>query len=98
VLISHSIHFYNRLTEAYGDASQRVTEEEMAALLSRGVTRPHGTEQISNRAVLFKRSALYGSLTLFQGGREMLPARALKGMPQGSARVTNDASAKVISL
>lgn len=72
VPISHSIHFYNRLAEAYGDASQRVTEEEMAALLSRGVTRSRDTEQISDRAVLFKRSVPYASLTLFQGGHEML--------------------------
>ncbi|HWQ94361.1 MAG TPA: prolyl oligopeptidase family serine peptidase [Gammaproteobacteria bacterium] len=72
VPISHSIQFYNRLAEAYGDASQRVTEEEMALLLSRGGENAPDTRKIADRAVLFNRSTANGSLTIFQGVHEML--------------------------
>jgi pimeloyl-ACP methyl ester carboxylesterase len=74
VPISHSIRFFNRLADTYGSPEHLVTTEEISALLSRGLRPQPGMAQVAGRTLLFQRNAVFGSLTVFQGGHEMPPA------------------------
>jgi len=74
VPISHSIRFFNRLVDTYGARESLVTADEISALLSRGLVPQPGMAQIGGRTLLFQRDAVFGSLTVFQGGHEMPPA------------------------
>lgn len=73
VPISHSIRFFNRLAQTYGAPNQLLTTGEISVLLSRGLRASQDTREVGGRPLLFQRSAPFGSLTIFQGGHEMLP-------------------------
>ena len=77
VPVSQSIRFFNRLAEAYGARGQLVSTDEITALLSRGLHPKPGMAQIGGRTLLFQRNAVFGALTIFQGGHEMPPAVCL---------------------
>ncbi len=72
VPISHSIRFYNRVVEHYGQTEQTVGEGDMIKLLTRGVERDDGLGHIGDRAVLYRRDTDAVSLVIFDGGHEML--------------------------
>ena len=96
VPISHSILFYNRIVEKYGDTEEAVTPEETTALLNR-VAPPHADlETISGRRVMFRRGTGYASITIFEGGHEMLAdycferMNTIAGHKTGSGERAND--------
>jgi pimeloyl-ACP methyl ester carboxylesterase len=69
VPISHSIRFYNKLAEAAGEPL--VSEEQAEALLNRTAPLIEGVT-IEERGVYFQTSFAYASLTIFDGGHEIL--------------------------
>jgi pimeloyl-ACP methyl ester carboxylesterase len=73
VPISHSIRFFNRLTELYGVSSRQVTSDEIVVLLSRGVAPKLAAPHLEGRTILFHRDVRFASLTVFQGSHEMPP-------------------------
>jgi hypothetical protein len=78
VPISHSIRFFNRMAGLFGFPDRAVPPETTVALLTRGLdaeTRP-GTS-IGGRAVIFAGEAGPVSLTIFDGGHEMLPEHVI---------------------
>jgi pimeloyl-ACP methyl ester carboxylesterase len=78
VPISHSILFFNRMAELSGHHDRMVSPETTAGLLTRGLgseTRPG--RSIDGREVMFAREAGSVSLTIFDGGHEMLPGHVI---------------------
>jgi dienelactone hydrolase len=73
VPVSHSIRFYNRLVDAWGKPSERVSAEEMIDLLSRAATPNPSHPAVRGRAVYLHRQSGPVSLTIFEGGHEGLP-------------------------
>ncbi len=73
VPVSHSINFYNRLVTEYGFPLHRVKEEEIIDLLTMGIELPEQPRQIEGRNVIFEKKTPAVSLTIFEGGHEMLP-------------------------
>jgi pimeloyl-ACP methyl ester carboxylesterase len=71
VPISHSLRFFNRLAGQYGVPEDQITEVEIDDLLQRN-TAPT-KETIADRKVHFRRVRPYASITIFEGGHEMLP-------------------------
>lgn len=82
VPISHSLVFYNRLVEYYGDSAQRITENESIRLLTQGMPAQRGV-MLVERNVMFTRRTPYVSLTIFDGGHEMLPEYAFQQLING---------------
>ncbi len=80
VPISHSLLFYNRLVETYGPGDTAVTGWEFASLLSRGAQATG--EMIGDRAVYLHRETPYTSVTIFEGGHEMLPEVCFERMAE----------------
>ena len=72
VPISHSIRLFNRLCRESALPDQQLTLSEMYALLTRASSVTG--EFIGGRAVYFKRELPYWSLTIFDGGHELLPS------------------------
>lgn len=68
VPISHSIAFFNRLAEGYGE-SAGVSPDEVMRLLTRGLPPPG--ERLGSRLVFLSRETGFASLTVFDGGHEM---------------------------
>jgi pimeloyl-ACP methyl ester carboxylesterase len=97
VPISHSILFYNRIVERYGDTQEAVTPDETTALLNRVAPRAADPETISGRRVILRRGTGYASITIFEGGHEMLAAycfermNTIAGDKTGSGDRANDA-------
>ncbi len=73
VPISHSISFFNRLVAEFGRASERVGQADLSNLLTRGVKPPAIPRTLGNRVVLYEKDTPEVSLTIFEGGHELLP-------------------------
>lgn len=73
VPISHSIRFYNKIIkDMEGDNSQRVSEDELLWMLTTR-TSPHLVRgKIGERDVLYMKNTDHASLTIFEGGHEIL--------------------------
>jgi len=82
VPISHSILFYNRVTEFYGYTRSMIDETDIVKLLTRGVARNNNLGVVGNRAVLYKIDAKPVSLVIFDGTHEMLPQYCFERMKQ----------------
>lgn len=78
VPISHSIQFYNKLTSDFDVQASRVPEAIMAALLTRA--QASGGQVLGDRPVHFHVDAGSVSLTIFDGGHEMLAEQAFERM------------------
>ena len=74
VPVSESLNFFNRLATQYGHADRLISAADIEALLARRVERQPETEKIGDRAVLFTRQIPQASVTIFDGGHEMLVA------------------------
>lgn len=72
VPISHSIRLFNRLCRDYDLPNQQLALPEVYALLTRASSVTG--EFIGGRAVYFKRELRGFSLTIFDGGHELLPS------------------------
>jgi pimeloyl-ACP methyl ester carboxylesterase len=88
VPISHSVLFYNRIVDKYGDADETVTPEETTALLNRVVPGNADFGTISGRRVILHRGTGYASITIFEGGHEMLASYCFYKMQAIAARPT----------
>ena len=73
VPISHSLLFFNKLVDQYSDASMRITTSDMAKLLTRNINRAADLQKIGDREILYTKSIPHISLTIFNGGHEILP-------------------------
>ena len=85
VPVSHSILFFNKMVRHFGRDSDAVDERELSAILSRGLPDLEGAEPIEGRAVKFHREIEKLSLTIFQGGHEMLPRHCFQRLETLSA-------------
>lgn len=74
VPVSESLNFFNRLATQYGHADRLISAADIEALLERRVERQPETGKIGDRAVLFTRQIPQASVTIFDGGHEMLVA------------------------
>lgn len=72
VPISHSLLFFNRLADHFGETGSVVDTEQTIRLLSRGVARIETGKQIGGRAVWFERRLPGVRFSIFDGGHEML--------------------------
>jgi pimeloyl-ACP methyl ester carboxylesterase len=70
VPISHSLLFYNRLVDTFFAGETRINETEFDALMDR-TARPTG-DTIGDRAIFLHRNTPLASITVFDGGHEML--------------------------
>ncbi len=71
VPISQSILFFNRLVSHYGFAESRVDESTLIKLLTRSIE-SNEQQKIAGRTVLYKSVTPKVSLTIFDGGHEIL--------------------------
>lgn len=76
VPITHSIQFFNRMANALGSTDSQVSQADTIRLLSRSVSRSGvwnmAAPSIGGRQVFYRRETGPVSLTIFQGGHEML--------------------------
>ena len=86
VPISHSVLFFNRLVEHYGYAASRVEASDMAKLLTRGMERGEHLQEMDGHGVLFARQTPLVSLTIFDGGHELLPDYCFKRLKEIAAQ------------
>jgi pimeloyl-ACP methyl ester carboxylesterase len=73
VPISHSILFFNRLVTEFGRGSKRVGEVDFSELLTRAVKVASNLGNLGSRRVIYKKEIPEVSLTIFDGGHEILP-------------------------
>jgi pimeloyl-ACP methyl ester carboxylesterase len=89
VPISHSILFYNRIAQHLGNHNDLVTQADFIELLTRGIAHRNDLGRLEERNVLYKRATDLLSLTIFDGGHEMLSEFCFERMKiiaeQGSA-------------
>jgi pimeloyl-ACP methyl ester carboxylesterase len=71
VPIDHSLLFWNRLCRDRGMESDSIDSTEMVRLLSKSAARTG--DFLGDRAVYLSRENSIGSITIFEGGHEMLP-------------------------
>lgn len=69
VPVSHSIDFYNKIA-ALDDKSMIVTPAESMSIMSKGIF--ESTQMIDDRKLLFNKKSSHASITIFDGGHEML--------------------------
>lgn len=79
VPISHSILFYNRIAQHLG-SKDLVTEADMVELLTRGIEHSSDLGRLGDRQVYYRRGTDLLSLTIFDGGHEMLPKYCFERM------------------
>jgi hypothetical protein len=80
VPISHSILFFNKIVMHYGYPESRVGEADIVKLLTRGIEQKVDCEKIEGRNVLYAKNTAPVSLTIFDGGHEMLTEYCLRRM------------------
>lgn len=78
VPISHSILFFNRLVAHYGYPESRIGDADLVKLLTRGIEGTDDLGMIGERKVLYVKNTPPVSLTIFDGGHEMLPEYCFK--------------------
>lgn len=86
VPVSQSLRFFNRLAGQYGHPEQRVGEEEIARLLARDARADPALGRVGNRAVLFRRAVPGVTVTIFEGGHEMVVDACFRRMQEAAAR------------
>jgi len=69
---SHSILFYNKVANVYGDASQLVSTQESIDIVSKGVPFKATPTKLHENDIFFYRETGPVSLTIFDGKHEML--------------------------
>lgn len=72
VPISHALLFYNRLTEAFAYQDSMIAETDIINLISLNIDEDVIRNKIEDRAVLYFNQAPGLSITVFDGGHEML--------------------------
>ncbi len=72
VPITHSILFYNKMVSFYENQNNLINQKDINALLSRGVPLEKVDSRIEGRDVLYHKEAANISITIFDGGHEML--------------------------
>ena len=80
VPISHSILFFNKVIEHIGKPSMLVNQDDMIQCLTRGIPEAETIEKIDGRSVLYSRNIEEVSLTIFDGGHEILTDHCFKRM------------------
>ena len=78
VPVSHSIGFFNKMVRHLGEDAAIISESEQSAILSRALPGQEHLQPVEGREVLFFRQIKGLSLTIFQGGHEMLPAHCFE--------------------
>jgi acetyl esterase/lipase len=87
VPISHSIHFFNKMAVQLGFSGSIVSPETTVALLTRAVDLAvHPANTIDDRSVVYSSAAGPVSITIFEGGHEMLPVYAFSRLQELAAR------------
>ena len=82
VPISHAILFYNKLLNYYKLKDKIIKEGDIINLLSRGVEVRGDQPVIEGRTVIYCQKTPIVSLTIFDGGHEMLPNYCMQRMEQ----------------
>ncbi|MCM2283280.1 MAG: prolyl oligopeptidase family serine peptidase [Desulfobacula sp.] len=72
VPITHSILFFNRMVSFYETQNNLINQKDMNDLLSRGIPLENVSNKIDGRDVLYRKEAANISITIFDGGHEML--------------------------
>lgn len=72
VPISHSIRFYNKIAR-FQEYARIISGAEIEDLLTRNIDQSDRTIFLDDRAVFFRRSSGPVSITIFDGGHEILP-------------------------
>ncbi|HBR99120.1 MAG TPA: peptidase [Gammaproteobacteria bacterium] len=80
VPISHTINFYNRIAGALGHDQNRVTEAAATQLLTRAIDRTLTVGVLGDRGVFYQQDTGPVSLSIFDGGHELLPAYSVARM------------------
>ncbi len=80
VPISHSILFYNRIAEHFGYQTDLVTQDDILKLLTRGIDQSNDLGMLGGRQIYYIRDTSLLSLTIFDGGHEMLPEYCFERM------------------
>lgn len=70
VPISHAIRFYNRIVGSVGEGEQTISTELVNALVTQA--QPPTTEMLGDRIVIKRADVGFASLTVFEGGHEIL--------------------------
>jgi len=82
VPISHSILFYNKLALEFGYPEAIINEADIVSLLTQGKAMRAEKTFLEDREILFSRAIPQVSITIFQGGHELLKEHALSDMKQ----------------
>jgi pimeloyl-ACP methyl ester carboxylesterase len=86
VPISHSIQFFNRMAGELGFLEQIISQETSVGLLTRSLNAQTGSgDTIDGRSVVFSREAGQVSITIFDGGHEILPNHVITRVRQFAA-------------
>lgn len=72
VPISHSILFYNRIAQHFGNQDDLITQDDIIELLTRGIDNSNNLGMLGDRQVYYRRSTDLLLFTVFDGGHEML--------------------------
>lgn len=80
VPISHSILFYNHIAKHLGRQNNLVEQNELIALLTRGVNGSNELGSLGKRKIYYRRDIDSLSLVIFDGGHEMLPKYCFERM------------------
>ena len=78
VPVSHSILFFNKLADHFGRPEARVSDTELVKLLSRGIETVPNPQRMEGRAIVYSRDIPEASLTVFEGGHEILTSWCLE--------------------
>ena len=73
VPISHSLLFFNRLLHEKGIEERKVDDSTAIDLLTRANRISQSAEKIGDRSVIYRNITSEATLTIFDGGHEMLP-------------------------
>ena len=72
VPISHSLLFYNHLLSAWELDEKHIDPQTLSKLLTRAYPRSPNNERMQNREIIYQIKASRGTLTIFDGGHEIL--------------------------
>jgi len=78
VPISHSLLFFNHIVSALGESESRIDSSTIINLLTRAFKGNYNYKKIDNRAVIYQKKSRNISITIFDGGHEMLPNHTFK--------------------
>ena len=85
VPVSHSVLFFNKLAAYFERPDARVPDADLIRLLSREVDPDPASGKMEGRAVIYQRNMPEASLTLFEGGHELLADYCLARMKEAAA-------------